>query len=231
MQFDLVQDFDAAPGDREFECKTGFDVEDKYNELDLAVAYQYTISKGFGISVEVPVSLYAGKRSALADSTTPNSKIRGMKLGLQYNVAVIPEAQLSMAVAFTEECHLHSFKSIKARGRVMECNTGEAMLIVAKRWGRRIHSMFSAGQEWTMASGEKTERAFNGDASMHYQVSARHLIGVEYAYRRAMIPESVLYPQIKIALNKFAELGVGAGIPTGRSTEGITFLANLEIKL
>ncbi|MBW8683589.1 HAEPLYID family protein [Chitinophaga rhizophila] len=231
LQLDLIQDLDARNGDKEFEVDMETDMQRQYNELNFSLEYEQAIAERLGFEVQLPFSFYQPKSNPVPGEELPKNRMEGLKLGLQYTVAVLPAVQTSVAVAITHETYFHSFRTMKQKGGIMKGSSENIALIAAKRWGRHFHTMIHTNYEWMNLTGNKGNSYINHDISIHYQFERRYVLGLEYICRNNIKEEATIYPQARLALNKLAECTLAAQIPVDKTKEGIHFLVGLEIKL
>lgn len=231
LQVDLIQDLNARKGDRQLEIDFDIDLQHRYNAVSVELEYEHTFSPRLGMELAVPLSLYGLKRGYNTGEDVPHNKIEGLKLGLQYTFSTIQQARTTIALALIHESHFHSFTSIKKGSHFIKGYSETAAFVAAKRWGRRIHTMLYTGPEWTIMSGTSYKPLLHSDISVHWQLTRRQFIGVEYVYRsgKGTIPE--IYPQLKMALTRHTDICLAAAIPAKRTHEGMNIQGSLEIKL
>lgn len=231
LQLDLVQDLNASKGDKQVEFDLDATGQLYYDEFNLALEYEHALSERSGIKVRIPVSIYHIKPNDAPTEERPRNRIESLKIGFQYMLAVVPSIKTSIAAAFIHEFHFHSFKSIKEKGTLTKGLSETAALIIARRWGRRFHSMLYTGPQWKINPHDINRLWLPADLSIHYQLTKRAFAGIEYACKDLIRSEAELFPQVRIGLNKWLDLGLAASIPYNRKMERINLLASIEVKL
>lgn len=137
-----------------------------------------------------------------------------------------------MAAGGIYELRLHSFASIQDNLGLIKGNSYNPFLIVAKRWGRNLHSMVYMGPEFYKDfETHHNESAYLLNLSMHYMVD-NNFVGIEMnqEFENHEII-TVLRPQAKVQLTKSVGLGIASGIPIAHETSGYSFVARMIYEL
>jgi len=227
---DLIRDLGARKGEKEL--NVGWGMEDQKGFVANTGFFEYEFSpvNRLGLEVEVPFTFYKPAFENKDAKEKPRNRMEGIKLASQYTFLISPQYNMSMAAGYIHEFRTHSFYSLSHGSTPLKGHSMSPFLVIAKRWGKRVHSMVYTGPEWEYTSGEKKpERFYQLNASMHYELlSSGNLLGVEvnqeYSGWRA---ETVVRPQIKLVLTPNLALGLVTGIPLNLKDNGISFLARV----
>jgi len=226
---DLIRDLGARRGEREVNVGWIMRLEDNYTDQEGFAEYEFAPLDRLGMEIEIPFRFLATPRTPQAESETPHEKIERIKWAFQYTFLVSEKAQLSMAAGNIFSLRLHSFISIKRHAPLCEGGAVNPFLIVAKRWGRRFHSLLYTGPEFSrFFSDRKRDAAYQINFSMHYMFVPGHFIGVEMNQELSGgHTRTMLNPQAKIRIGSRMALGIATGIPVVRDDGGPSFLARL----
>lgn len=217
LYIDLMRDLGAHRGEKEINVGMSYQEMGEYNTVQGFAEYEFAVADRLGLEVEMPFSLYNTPDVAMDASAMPHSKVEGLKLAGQYTFLVSKRAQTSMAIAFIHEFRFHSAYSVRQGKDFFYANSENPIFVAAKRWGRHVHTLLYTGPEWVF-SAEPGARQFvyQLNYSLHYMVEGNHFVGMEV--NQEWTPhgwETVLHPQVKVALSHRVALGLVTGLATG----------------
>lgn len=227
---DLIRDLGARRGEKELNVGWGMESQNGYVANTGFFEYEFSPVNRLGLEVEVPFTFYKPAFEHREGEEAPRNRMEGIKLASQYTFLVSPKYNMSMAVGYIHEFRTHSFYSLSHGSVPLKGHSMSPFFVVAKRWGKRIHSMIYTGPEWEFTAGEKkAEKYYQLNASMHYQLkNGGNLLGVEvnqeYLGWKA---ETVVRPQVKLVISPNLALGLVTGIPLNLKERGISFLARV----
>lgn len=230
LYIDLIRDLGARKGEKEINIGGGMEDRKGYVANTGFFEYEFSPVNRLGLEVEVPFTFYKPAFENKEGEQVPRNRMEGIKLASQYTFLVSPKYQTSMAVGYIHEFITHSFYSLRHGSSPMKGQSMSPFLVVAKKWGRHLHSMIYTGPEWQFTAGEKgTQKYFQMNASAHYEIGSHgNLIGVEvnqeYEGWRSF---TVVRPQIKLVLTPNLAVGILTGIPVNLRDNGISFLARV----
>lgn len=229
LYIDLIRDLGARKGEKEWNAGWGTGRQNGYAAHSGFVEYEFSPMNRLGLEAEIPFTFYrpepAGKQENM-----PKSRIEALKLAAQYTFLVSEKHQMSMAAAYIHEFNIHSFQSMGERGALVKGNGSSPVLLVAKRWGKQMHSLLYTGPEWKYAFGSGyPELSYLINTAFHYVLpQSRNFIGLEISQEI----ENHQYllnvrPQMKLAINSALALGMVTDIPVHAENKGISILFRL----
>lgn len=228
---DIVRDLGARKGERELNIGYETEKNAEYGTQGGFIEYEFAPVNRLGVELEIPFQFQSSNHKEGYNSA-PRNKIEGIKPAIQYTFLVNKKARLSMAAGGIYELRLHSFASIQDNLGLIKGNSYNPFLIVAKRWGRNLHSMVYMGPEFYKDfESHHNESAYLLNLSMHYMVD-NNFIGIEMnqEFENHEII-TVLRPQAKVQLTKNVGLGIATGIPIAHETNGYSFVARMIYEL
>lgn len=234
IYMDLIRDLGARKGEKELNLGWGMENKSGYVANTGFFEYEFSPVNRLGLEVEVPFTFYKPAFEHKEGDEMPRNRMEGVKLASQYTFLVAPKYGMSMAIGYIHEFKAHSFYSLSHGSAPIKGHSMSPFFVVAKRWGKHVHSMIYTGPEWEFTSGEsKPERYYQVNASMHYEFGGTgNLLGVEvnqeYLGTQA---ETVVRPQIKLALTPNLALGIVTGIPLNLKDHGVSILARVIYEL
>lgn len=229
---DIVRDLGARKGERELNI--GYETEKNvsYATQGGFIEYEFAPVNRLGIELEIPFQFKGTVYRAEMNHPAPKNKIEGIKPALQYTFLVNEKARLSMAAGGIYELRFHSFKSIQDDLGIIKGNSFNPFFIVAKRWGRNLHSMIYTGPEFYRDfESHQKESAYLLNVSMHYMVGSNFIgleMNQEYNNQETI---TVLRPQAKVQLNKQLAIGIASGIPIAHESSGYSFITRMIYEL
>lgn len=229
---DIVRDLGARKGERELNI--GYETEKNANYATQGgfIEYEFAPVNRLGLEIEIPFQFHSKSYKDGGVTTAPKNKIEGIKPAVQYTFYVNKKARISMAAGAIYELRFHSFESIEDDLGLIKGNSFNPFLIVAKRWGRNLHSMVYMGPEFYKDfETHQNESAYLLNVSMHYMIDS-NFIGIEMnqEFKDHEIV-TVLRPQAKVQLGKNVGIGIASGIPIAHQTSGYSFIARMIYEL
>lgn len=229
---DIIRDLGARKGEKEINVGYKLDKNADYNTQRGFIEYEFAPINRLGLELEIPFQFYSKSYSEKGAATVSRNKIESIKPAIQYTFLVNKKAQLSMAAGGIYELRLNSLKPIENEFGLLKGNSFNPFLIVAKRWGEKIHSMITTGPEfYNDFNTHKNESAYLINASLHYMIES-HFLGIEMNQEiKNHKVLTVLRPQAKIQLSKNMGIGITTGIPISQPQNGYSFMARMIYEL
>lgn len=232
LYMDLIRDLGAHKGEKEINIGLSYGMNGRYKEMGGFAEFEFAVANRWGMEVETDFSFYKGNHSdPLAN--VPSNRIEGLKWANQYTFLVSEDWQTSMAFAFIHEFRFHSFYSIRHRHQLMKGVSENPILIIARRWGKHVHSLLYTGPEWMFSSSKRDNYiGYQLHTSIHYVWDGGYFLGIECNQEKDVAGwHSVLHPQLKLALNDAVSVGLVIGVPLRNTTERAGFMTRLILEL
>lgn len=232
LYMDLIRDLGARKGEKEINLGLNYAGDDGYSELGGFMEYEFAVANRWGMEVEADLSFYNIYHEMQA-ADVPHNRIESLKWANQFTFLVSAKWQTSMAIALIHEFRFHSFNSIRQQHRLMKGTAENAVLIMAKRWGKHIHSLIYTGPEWFFSSGTVNDYlGYQLHSSVHYVWRGGHFVGIECNQEKDQIGwQTVFHPQVKFSITNEFAIGLVTGVPLGNATENISFMTRLVWEL
>jgi hypothetical protein len=233
LYMDLIRDLGARKGEKELNLGLGMENKNGYVANTGFFEYEFSPVNHLGLEVEVPFTFYKTLSENREGDESPRNRMEGVKLASQYTFLVSPKHKMSMALGYIHEFKAHSFYSLRHGSAPLKGYSMSPFFVVAKRWGRHLHSMLYTGPEWEYTAGKRRpETYYQVNASMHYAFKGGNLLGVEVNQEYSGLkPETIIRPQIKLALTSNLSLGMVTGIPLHLKDHGVSILARVIYEL
>lgn len=219
LYIDLIRDLGARKGEKEWNIGFGVADYNNYNAYEALIEYEWAPIDRLGLEIELPFSFYQPESSALKTST-PKTQLQGLKLATQWTFMVDTTRQMSMALGYINELITPPFQS--EENAIFTGNSYNPFLVVAKRLGPDFHSLIYTGPVIEQSFRTKEWHSwYEINTSFHYMVpNTNNFIGIEI---NQQIDHSqlntVLRPQMRLAISETTMLGIVTGIPLDKSEE------------
>ncbi len=229
---DLVHGLEEYKRGQHFEVRADLGVKQYYNTMNVDLEYERALSRRLGLEIKVPMAFYGRRKPCRKTDGNPiPNKVEGVEAGLQYVVALMPRAHLTMALGVMQACYLQPFRFLKKDRHLITGFSESLVMVLGKYWNRHWHTMLYAGPEWKQINGEGAKCTFQCDLSIHYQWTKACTAGIEYVWKSEEHEAGLLYPQAKFAVREHMELGIAAGIPLEGGPDAWRFTSGITIKL
>jgi len=229
---DIVRDLGARKGERELNIGYETEKNAQYGTQGGFIEYEFAPVNRLGVELEIPFQFQGKSFIPGEPNVAPRNRIDGIKPAVQYTFFVGRKARLSMAAGGIYELKFHSFRSIDDNLGLVKGNSINPFLIVAKRWGRNLHSMVYMGPElYKDFETHQNKTAYLLNVSVHY-MAGNNFLGIEmnqeYTGSQTI---TVLRPQVKVQLDQSIAVGIASGIPIAHQSSGYSFIARLIYEL
>lgn len=228
LYIDLIRDLGARKGEKEWNVGLGLTDNNRFDEYEALVEYEWAPINRLGLEVEMPFSFYYPTSEDISKDSIPGSQLQSLKLAAQYSFLVKPEWNTSMAIGY-----LHEFEAVPFREysttQIYSGNLFNPFFVAAKRWGQNFHTLIYTGPQVFQEFGQSdwhTNVEIN--TSFHYMIDGtRNFIGIEvnkYLYHTGEFT-TTLRPQMRVGVADNLLIGIVAGIPLNKNNERFsTFL-------
>lgn len=222
LYIDLIRDLGARKGEKEWNFGMGLFDNQKYDEYELLVEYEFAPIDRIGFEIEVPITFY-GSQIELPSDSLPSDRIESLKLATQWSFLVSEEYATSLALGYIHEFEfsdLNNFGNPLFKGNVFN-----PFFIAAKRWGNNYHTLLYTGP--VIEQDFKTNEfhtSFQINSNFHYMISGtRNFIGLEV--NKLFIDDRfkmTFRPQMRLGITDNFLIGIVAGIPRNRDNQRLS---------
>lgn len=224
---DLIRDLGARRGEAEWNLGLGLTDRSGYDEYRLLVEFEWAPRDRLGLEVELPASVFSGIRLANGSraTTTPASRLDGLKTAIQWTFHVSERHQASFALGYLNELRL---TDPRRGGGALAGNVYNPFAVAAKRWTHNVHTLVHAGVRHEQRFGAGLAPPLvELNTSAHYMLpGTRNFVGLEVnTDHQRRTAHTVLRPQMRLAITDHLLLGVAVGVPvtSGRERLGTFF--------
>lgn len=220
LYIDLIRDLGARKGEKEWNLGFGIIDNQKFDEYEALVEYEWAPVDRLGLEVELPFSIYYPVNGMSPDSI-PATRLNSLKLAAQYSFFVSDKYNTSMAIGYLHEFEFVPFRDFSEE-TIYSGNVYSPFFIAAKRWGQNFHSLVYTGPMiFQHFNGGGTETVWQMNSSMHYMIpGTRNFLGVEFnkeVYENDF--DMVIRPQMRLGIADNLLVGIVTGIPISRENE------------
>jgi hypothetical protein len=218
LYIDLIRDLGARKGEREWNIGMGLTDNNKYDEYQALVEYEFAPINRLGFEFELPFSIYYPTGD---NKSAPGSKLNGIKLATQYSFFVSEKIQTSMAIGYIHEFELTDFRNY-GKQRLFTGNVYNPFFVAAKRLGRNFHTLLYTGPQFTKHFEEsKLHTNWQINSSFHYMIpGTRNFIGVEFNKEVSHGDfDMTVRPQMRVSVADNLLVGIVTGVPIKRENE------------
>ncbi|WP_400190225.1 HAEPLYID family protein [Hymenobacter sp. B81] len=224
---DLIRDLGARKGEKEWNVGLGLTDNYAYDSHDLLVEYEWAPANRLGLEVEVPVTLYSGRRQD--DVQRPAHRLNGLKTAVQYTFYVSEPRKLSLAVGYINELESNAFNRLARRP--ITGNGYSPFLVAAKRWADNYHTLIYTGPVWEQHFGRHghTNFFYQLNSNFHYLIpGTRNFVGLEVNQEfRPRDFDLTFRPQMRLSIADNLLVGIVAGIPVNREQQRLSSFMRL----
>jgi hypothetical protein len=218
LYIDLIRDLGARKGEKEWNVAFGLQDNQRYDEYEALVEYEWAPVDRLGLEVELPFSFYY---PTAENSTAPSSKLNSLKMAAQYSFYVSDKHNLSMALGYIHEFEMTSFNEYRSQS-VFKGNVFNPFFIGAKRLNNNFHTLIYTGPAISKHFGQDgLEFNWQVNSNIHYMITGtRNFIGVELNkefYKDDF--DMVIRPQMRLGINDRLMIGIVTGIPVKRENQ------------
>lgn len=223
LYIDLIRDLGARKGEREWNIGFGITDRNRFDEYEALVEYEWAPMDRLGLEVELPFTIYPPSQNGAA----PESKLNSLKLAGQYSFLVAEKINTSMAIGYIHEFEMTTFNNY-GREDLFTGIVYNPFYIVAKRWGRNLHSLLYAGPQFLHHFSNGTfDTNWQINTNVHYMISGtRNFIGIEFNKNvGGSYFDMTIRPQMRVGIADNLLIGIVTGVPVSRENERLsTFL-------
>lgn len=229
LYIDLIRDLGAHKGEKEWNVGMGMTDQLRHDSYEFLVEYEWAIIDRLGLEIEVPATIYTGRSMNSGDYSKPSNRVESLKLAAQYTFLVNEKWQTSLAIGGITEFEFTDLNKLNMR-KPFHGVLYNPFFVAAKRWGHDFHTLLYTGPRFLNHFGpEKTEFAYEINTSAHYMIpGTSNFIGMEVnkLLQHGKL-ETVLRPQMRVALNEQLTLGIVPGIPVSKEHERLSAFMRL----
>lgn len=226
LYIDLIRDLGARRGEAEWNVGLGLTDRLAFDEYTVLVEYEWAVRDRLGLEIELPATIYSAPRreGATASGPTPASRLESLKTAVQWTTHVSERRQTSFALGYINELRVTDPRGWNGR-RAVAGNGYNPFFVAAKRWTHHAHTLVYAGATLDQTFGRGFGApAYEINSSAHYLLpGTRNFVGLEVnqvvAGRRL---DTVLRPQMRLAVAGNLLLGVVVGVPVHRREERLS---------
>lgn len=215
---DLIRDLGARKGEKEWNVGMGLADNGDFDKYTTLVEYEWAPIHRLGLEVELPFSLYY---SGNGRTSSPGSKLNGLKLAAQYSFYVSEKKKTSLALGYIQEFELTEFKNY-GKDKLFTGNIYNPFFVAAKRWGNNFHTLLYTGPALSHHfSDQSIHASWQINSNFHYMISGtRNFIGLEFNKTiQTGDFDMTIRPQMRVGIADNLLLGIVTGIPISRENE------------
>lgn len=223
LYIDLIRDLGARKGEKEWNVGMGLIDNNKYDEYEALIEYEWAVIDRLGLEVELPFSFYYpvnGNGDVPRDSI-PRSRLNSLKLAAQWSFFVSEKWKTSMALGYLHEFELVDFGQYRT-DPLVKGNVYNPFFVAAKRWGDNFHTLLYTGPliEHHFRNNS-LHTTWQVNSNVHYMIpGTRNFIGVEFNKEITKNDfDMVIRPQMRISLADNLMVGIVTGIPVARENQ------------
>lgn len=226
LYIDLIRDLGARKGEKEWNVGLGITDNENYDRYETLVEYEWAPINRLGLEVELPFSFYYPTNE---NGEAPSSKLNSLKLAAQYSFFVSEKHQTSIAIGYIHEFELTTFRQYHQE-RLLQGNTYNPFLIVARGWGQHLHTLLYTGPVIHQPFGQSaTKVVWQINSNIHHMIpGTKNFIGAEL---NKTIDQGqfalTIRPQMRVSLTNRLLVGIVVGIPTQRKNERLSSFLRL----
>ena len=224
---DLIRDLGARKGEKEWNVGIGMTDRNQFDNYTALVEYEFAPVDRLGVEVELPFTFYAPTQ--VASNSTPQNRLKSLKLAAQYSFLVDTARSISLAVGYIHEFDLIPFRRY-GKQQLVTGHVFNPFLIAAKRWTDNWHSLLYTGPEIHRYNAtRKSSLRWQVNTSAHYMIrGTRNFIGVELNQEVAKGGyDMTIRPQMRVGLADNLLVGIVSGIPISRKNERLSSFVRL----
>lgn len=226
---DLIRDLGAHKGEKEWNVGMGMTDRLQHDSYEFLVEYEWAVIDRLGLEIEVPATIYTGNGMYRDNPYKPSNRVEALKLAAQYTILVSEKWQTSLAIGGITEFELTDLNELNMR-RPLQGILYNPFFVAAKRWGHDFHTLVYTGPRLLNHFGhEKLDFSYEVNSSVHYMIpGTSNFIGLEVnkLLQHGKL-ETVLRPQMRVALNEQLILGIVPGIPISKEHERLSAFMRL----
>lgn len=218
---DLLRDLGARKGEKEWNVGIGMTDRNSYTQYNYLIEYEWAPLNRLGLEIEVPVNLYSRHLEDTHAGSIPESKIRGLKAGVQYTVLSSEQLKLSAAIGYLHEWEISKLRQFRS-GALVNGQVLSPFWVVAKRWGNNLHSLIYQGPIVEKHHDKRPKQySYQLHTNVHYMIpGTRNFVGIEVNQLfESRSNHTVFRPQMRLCLADNLMVGIVAGISTWRQKE------------
>lgn len=223
LYIDLIRDLGARKGEKEWNVGLGLTDNNKFDEYEALIEYEWAVIDRLGLEVELPFSFYypvPGNGDVPRDSI-PRSRLNSFKMAAQWSFFVSEKWKTSMALGYLHEFELVDFGSYRT-DPLVKGNVYNPFFVAAKRWGDNFHTLLYTGPVIEHHFRDNSLRTtWQVNSNVHYMIpGTRNFIGVEFNKEFAKNDfDMVIRPQMRVSLADNLMAGIVTGIPVARENQ------------
>lgn len=223
LYIDLIRDLGARKGEKEWNVGLGLTDNNKFDEYEALIEYEWAVIDRLGLEVELPFSFYypvPGNGDVPRDSI-PRSRLNSFKMAAQWSFFVSEKWKTSMALGYLHEFELVDFGSYRT-DPLVKGNVYNPFFVAAKRWGDNFHTLLYTGPVIEHHFRDNSLRTtWQVNSNVHYMIpGTRNFIGVEFNKEFAKRDfDMVIRPQMRVSLADNLMVGIVTGIPVARENQ------------
>jgi hypothetical protein len=221
IYFDLIRDLGARKGEKELNVGMGMASFKDYTQQTYFIEYEFAPVNRLGLEIELPFVFHPAAPTADATRAHRHNGLEGIKAAFQYSFFVSEKWQTTMAFGYIFENLSGNFKAFSTEGSIHN-----PFFVVARRWGRQIHTMVYTGPAFEYDRDKNLSANVIVNTSIHYVLpGTKNFVGIETNEKIGPGSfEMMVRPQIKLKLSLKAALGLAVGVPVGGGGEKMDFL-------
>ncbi len=221
LYIDLIRDLGARKGEKEWNVGVGLIDNNRFDEYEALIEYEWAPINRLGLEVELPFSFYYPVSNGVERADIPRNSLNSLKLAAQYSFFVSEKYKTSMAVGYINEFEITPFRNY-GKEKLVYGNVYNPFFVAAKRWGRNFHTlMYTGPQVFQHFSGGATHTSWQVNTNLHYMIDGtRNFIGLEFNKEFTGHDfDMVIRPQMRVGLADNLLVGIVTGIPIERENQ------------
>lgn len=227
LYIDLIRDLGARKGEAEW--NVAFELSDRlrFDRYLALIEFEWAVANRLGLELELPVTLYSA--GANGESAPPSNRLESIKAGIQWTAFVRRSWAASMAFGYINELEFADLDRLGS-GPVFTGNVFNPFVILAKRWGARVHSLIYTGPRLTYHFGtDHWNHRWDVNISLHYMLTGtRNFLGVE---TNSVLEHdrfsATIRPQMRLGITDHLLVGMGVSLPVSREQERLGMFIRL----